>query len=385
MKRIAILGSTGSIGKNALEVINLFPDRFKVVFLSANSNVKLLEEQALRFSPECISVCDKDALLKLKGKIKGSIRLVSEDAIEEMLSSCRADLVVLAISGSAALRPLLCSINAGCDVAMANKEALVCAGEIIMARARSKKIKILPVDSEQSAIWQCLEGEDRNFLKKVYLTASGGPFLEAPLRNLKNISVEKVLAHPRWNMGRKISVDSATLVNKGLEVIEAMHLFGLDVNQIKVLIHPQAIVHSMVEFVDGSLKAQASVTDMRIPIQYALSYPERLPAKSSLFLDFYKLKELNFDKPDLKKFPCLGFALEVAKKMGNAPCIFSAASEKATEAFLEKRIGFLDIPKVIEYVLSKSCYIKTIDLGVLLREDAWAKETALAKIERIGH
>jgi len=286
----------------------------------------------------------------------------------------------LAISGSAALLPLLNAIDSGKDVALANKEALVMAGPIIVRQARTKKTMIIPVDSEQSAIWQCLDGEDKSKLKNIYLTASGGPFRNAPKKDFKNISVKRVLRHPTWKMGRKISVDSATMMNKGLEVLETMFLFDVGVEKIKVVIHPESIIHSMVEFIDGVVIAQLSATDMRIPIQYALSYPQRLPSGLTS-MDFYKLGKLNFEKPQFSRFPCLGLAYRVAREGGAAPCALNAANEVCVEEFLNKRLDFISIPKVIEKVLGKHKNIGNPDLNDILATDSWARQEA----QRIIH
>ena len=294
-----------------------------------------------------------------------------------MLADRRIDRVVLAISGSAALPPLLKAIESGKDVALANKEALVMAGPLIMRLAAKNKVKILPIDSEQSAIWQCLEGQDRPKLKEIYLTASGGPFLNLEKKQFKNITPRQALAHPRWKMGRKISVDSATLMNKGLELLEAMYLVGVAPEKIKILIHPESIVHSMVEYVDGSVIAQLSVTDMRIPIQYALSYPERLPAPAAFkALDFYRLKTLNFAKPDFKKFPCLKLAYQAACDGGTTPCVLNAANEVSVSEFLKRRLRFTFIPLVIEKVLARHRNIKNPGLKDILAADNWARRQA---------
>jgi len=377
MKHIAILGSTGSIGQSTLEVIRHFPKRFKVAALSAHTNISALYKQIEEFKPDAVCVVDINAGLKLKSmlaprKIKFFLRA---HGLIEMVGAKRIDTVVLGISGSAALIPLLGSIESGKDIALANKEALVMAGDIIMRKVNKQKINLLPIDSEQSAIWQCLNGQDRNKLKNIYLTASGGPFRDLNLRQLKNISVVQALRHPRWKMGRKISIDSATLMNKGLEVIETMHLFNMGQEKIKILIHPEAIIHSMVEFIDGVILAQMSMTDMRIPIQYSLSYPQRL-SNGKACVDFLKLKSFTFADPDFKKFPCLALAYQAAREGGTAPCALNAANEVSVASFLAKRINFLQIPYVIEKVLGRHRNIARPDLGDVLGADFWAKEEA---------
>lgn len=384
MKRIAILGSTGSIGKNTLEVIRHFPREFKAVALSTNSNIDVLFRQVKEFRPEFVCVTDERAAEGLRSKLKDSTKIYTgEDGLGSLVKSDRLDKVVLAISGSGALAPLLKAIKSGKDIALANKEALVMAGSLIMNMASKKRIKILPIDSEQSAIWQCLNGEDQRKLKNIYLTASGGPLREMELKRLKNVSVEKVLKHPRWKMGPKISVDSATLMNKGLEILEAMFLFNVPCVKIKVLIHPEAIIHSMVEFIDGVVMAQLSATDMRIPIQYALSYPERL-SNSLPCIDFYKLKELHFHKPDFDKFPCLGLAYRAASELGTLPAVLNAANEVSVEEFLNKKLDFISIPKIIERVLNRHHNILKPELEEIKEADLWARQEAHDLIGRFN-
>ncbi len=383
MKRIAVLGSTGSIGKSTLDVISNFPDKFRAVGLSTNSNTDILYQQIKKFHPEFVCVRDKGAALRLKSKLKSERvkLLVAESGLEEMVQDKRIDKVVMAISGSGALAPLLKAIDSGKDIALANKEALVMAGRIIMLKAGRKKIKIIPIDSEQSAIWQCLNNEERDKIENIFLTASGGPFRLKSKEDLKKISVGEALRHPRWKMGPKISVDSANLMNKGLEVLEAMHLFGVGPQKIKVLIHPQATIHSMVEFHDGVIMAQLSVTDMRIPIQYALTYPERL-ANRIRRIDFCALSRLDFQKPDFDKFPCLGLAYRVAKEEGTAPAVLNAANEVSVEEFLKNRLRFVSIPKVIEKVLDKHRNKVTPGLDDILEADSWARQEAHKIIEK---
>lgn len=377
MKLIAILGSTGSIGRSALDIIRQFPHKFKAVGLSTNSNTDILYQQVKEFNPAFICVNDRNAALNLESRLKtrGVKLFVGEEGLKTMVQENRIDKIILAISGSGALLPLLAAIEQGKDIALANKEALVSAGPIIMHKAKKRKVKIIPIDSEQSAIWQCLNGQSPDKLRNIYLTASGGPFRNTAQKILKHVSVNRVLRHPKWKMGKKITVDSATLMNKGLEVLEAMFLFNVSVEKIKVLIHPEAIIHSMVEFIDGVVLAQLSVTDMRIPIQYALSYPERLPGLLRS-IDFCRLRELHFEKPDLRKFPCLELAYVAAQGKGTLPCVLNAANEVSVEEFLKKRINFISIPRIIEKVLGKHRNICSPDLTDILEADSWARREA---------
>jgi 1-deoxy-D-xylulose-5-phosphate reductoisomerase len=377
MKRIAILGSTGSIGQNSLEVIKSFPDKFCAVGLSTNSNIDILYQQIKELHPAFVCVRDKDAAVKLesKSKSKGIKLFVGEAGLVEMVQDKRIDKVVLAISGSAALPALLKAIENGKDIVLANKEALVMAGPIIMKKAGRKKIKIIPVDSELSAIWQCLKNEEKDKIRNIYLTASGGPFRKIGKKYLKNISVHDALKHPRWKMGPKISVDSANLMNKGLEVLETMYLFDIEPERIKILIHPQSIIHSMVEFEDGVILAQLSITDMRIPIQYAFTYPQRLANKLAS-VDFCELSRLDFQEPDFRRFPCLGLAYRAANEQGTTPAVLNAANEVSVDEFLKNRLGFVSMPKVIEKVLDKHRNIIEPGLDDILEADNWARREA---------
>ncbi len=383
MKRIAILGSTGFIGRNTLDIIERFSLDFRVVGLTANSNVNLLSMQIQKYRPLFVCINDKRASLAIKSKFDSKIKIYSgEDGLLRMLEDGRIDKVVLAVTGAAALLPLLKAIETGRDVALANKEALVMAGPIIMDRACKKNVKIIPVDSEQSAVWQCLQGQDKTKIKNIYLTASGGPFRALRKKEFKNISVKDAIRHPRWKMGEKISVDSASLMNKGLEILETMYLFGVSADKIKIIIHPESIIHSMVEYIDGSVIAQLSVTDMRIPIQYALLYPERL--KSNLSgIDFFKLKRLNLEEPDFGKFPCLALAYKAAYEGGTTPSVLNAANEASVNEFLKGKLSFISIPIVIENVLGRHHNKLRPDLGDILEADTWARQEALRVIERI--
>ncbi len=381
---IAVLGSTGSIGRNTLGVIRDFSDKFNVAALSTNSNIDILSQQIKLFHPTLICIRDKNAALDLKSRLNlKNIKLfVGEDGLKEMVQDKRIDKVVLAISGAAALAPLLKAIESGKDIALANKEALVMAGHIIMQKAIHKKITIIPIDSEQSAIWQCLSSEDKNKLKNIYLTASGGPLHKISRKYFKNISVSEVLKHPRWKMGVKISVDSATLMNKGLEVLETMHLFGVEPDKIRILIHPEALIHSMVEFTDGVILAQLSITDMRIPIQYALTYPERLANKLPN-IDFCAVKKLSFQEPDFKRFPCLGLAYRVARDKGTMPAVLNAANEVSVSEFLKNGLDFVSIPRVIERVLNRHRNKIAPDLDDVLEADSWARREAYQAIQNL--
>jgi 1-deoxy-D-xylulose-5-phosphate reductoisomerase len=377
IKRIAIFGSTGSIGTQALDVIAQNPDKFSVEVLTCNDNDNLLIEQALRFNPNIVVLGDEQKFLKVKDALAHTdIKVFAgERALEEVASMDVYDLMLAAIVGYAGLRPTLNAINAGKAVALANKETLVVAGDIIMQTAVEKKVPVIPVDSEHSAIFQCLVGEMRNPIEKVILTASGGPFLGKKPNYLVNVKREHALQHPNWNMGAKISIDSATLMNKGLEMIEAKWLFNLHPDQIEVLVHPQSIIHSMVQFQDGSIKAQMGLPDMKLPIQYALSFPRRIKNNFPR-ADFKKIKNLTFEEPDLKTFRNLGLAIEALQKGGNLPCIMNAANEIAVYAFLRNRIGFLDMTDVIERTMHKVSYIKTPSLDDYFESDGEARNFA---------
>jgi len=353
-KRIAILGSTGSIGTQALEVIGAFPDVFEVEVLTARRNAGLLIRQAMQFKPNHVVIADEskyamvqEALQHLPVKV-----YAGEQSIEQVVEMPSIDMVLTALVGFSGLLPTIRAIKAGKHIALANKETLVVAGELITRLAAEHHVAILPVDSEHSAIFQCLAGEFHNRVEKIILTASGGPFLGKSLQYLETVTPEQALRHPNWNMGAKVTIDSATLMNKGLEAIEARWLFHLRPDQIEVLIHPQSIIHSIVQFEDSSMKAQMSLPDMRLPILYALSYPERFKT-SFPRLDFTRYPMLTFSKPDVQVFRNLSIALECMKKGGNLPCIMNAANEIAVEAFLKHKIPFLQIPVLIEKCLEK--------------------------------
>jgi len=374
MKKIAVLGSSGSIGQSTLSVIRSMPGHFKVVALSVNSDIVSLKKQIDEFCPRLVCVRNKEQALRLKRSIPSSVKVFAEEnGLEQMLQDKEIQRVMFAITGSAALKPLVSAIKNGKDVALANKEAIVMAGPIIMALAKKHNVKILPVDSEQSAIWQSLGGSNQQNVRSVYLTASGGPLRKVPAGKFKSITIKKVLQHPRWKMGKKITVDSATLMNKGLELLEAISLFDLEEKKIKILIHPEALIHSMVEFNDGVIMAQLSITDMRIPIQYALSYPERLANKLN-GIDFYRLKKLHFEKPDEKKFPAIGLAYRAARQQGTMPSVLNAANEESVNLFLDGKINFPSIIKLVEKVMQRHKNTENPQLGTIMQADAWARE-----------
>jgi 1-deoxy-D-xylulose-5-phosphate reductoisomerase len=365
-----------------LAVIRQHPRRFRAVALSAHSNIGLLYRQIKEFSPEIICVTDEASGRILKARIGRSPRLyIGTAGLTQICEDKRVDEVVMAVSGSEALLPVISALDNRKKIALANKEALVMAGGLIMSRARKNNTAIIPIDSEQSAIWQCLQGQERGTLRRVFLTASGGPFRDFTGKQLKKITVAQALSHPRWKMGRKITVDSATLMNKGLEVLEAMSLFGLKADEVEVVVHPESIIHSMVEFVDGVVMAQLSITDMRIPIQYALTYPERLesPLRG---LDLVKIKSLNFAAPDVKKFACLALAYRAARDGGTAPCVLNAANEVCVEEFLAGNLTFNGIPAVIEKVLSGHRAVAEPSLSDIMNADSWAKAEARKVIQR---
>ena len=381
-RHIAILGSTGSIGTQALDVIGQHPDIFEVELLTANNNSRLLIEQARRFNPASVVICNEDryeevfeALDPLDIKVFTGI-----DSICDLLRSPSIDIVLTAMVGFSGLRPTIAAIRAGKAIALANKETLVAAGSLVMPLARSCGAPILPVDSEHSAIFQCLQGEHAR-LEKILLTGSGGPFLHSNKAELAAATRQQALNHPRWKMGAKVTIDSASLMNKGLELIEARWLFGVDPADIEVVIHPQSIIHSMVQFSDGCVMAQLSQPDMRLPIQYALSYPQRIDLNTSR-LDFAALAQLSFEKPDLDRFPCLQLAYDALEKGGNATCILNGANEVAVAAFLEDRIRFTDIPAVIAQTLERCQFVAEPDLDAIYSTDFEAKRLAAELIER---
>lgn len=374
IKNIAILGSTGSIGRSSLDVIANFPDRFRVTYLTAHRNIELLLTQMRHFRPRGVAILDKANASFLKENSDGSTEiLVGEGALSEIVCREDVDFVVSSLVGFAGLKPTLAAVEAGKDVALANKETLVVAGEIIMRTVRERGVKLLPVDSEHSAILQCLCGERVDEVERLILTASGGPFLHLDEDKFESITVPQALNHPTWKMGNKITIDSATLMNKGLEVIEAFWLFGIPPEKIEVVIHPQSIVHSMVEFLDGSIKAQMGMPDMRIPIQYALTYPERQPS-SYTRVDFHRLQHMTFEQPDLRRFRCLDLAYKALQQGGTAPAVLSAANEVAVQLFLQEKLPFSSIPTVIEDALLSHYPLHSISIDDVIRVDRETRE-----------
>ena len=381
-KKIAILGSTGSIGTQTLEVISNHDDKFKVELLSANKNYKLLIQQAKKYKPKAIIFGDKTYKKILRENLKSeNIDIYfGEDALNNFNQFCDVDLVVTALVGKSGLIPTINAIENNIDIALANKETLVVAGEIIMKLSKKNNVKIYPVDSEHSAIFQCLIGEDYQTIEKIILTASGGPFRNKKISDLENITKKEALNHPNWEMGEKITIDSSTLMNKGLEVIEAKFLFNIDIDMIEVVIHPQSIIHSMVEFIDGSIKAQMGEPDMKLPIQYALGFPGRLDNDYDR-LNFLKNNKLTFEKPCFDTFQNLKLAFDAGKSGGNSPCILNASNEIVVEAFLQEKISYLDMTKIIKESLNKISYIASPNLEQLIETDLKTREYTSNKIK----
>ena len=381
-KRIAIFGSTGSIGTQALEVIEGNPDKFSVEVLTAQTNETLLIEQARKFNPNIVVIGDEKKYTKVKEALsKTDIKVFTgEKALEEVAAMDVYDLMLAAIVGYAGLKPTLQALEIGKPIALANKETLVVAGDIVMQKALEKRVPVIPVDSEHSAIFQCLVGETRNKIEKVVLTASGGPFRGKKPNFLVNVKRDHALQHPNWTMGAKITIDSATLMNKGLEMIEAKWLFNLKPEQIQVVIHPQSIIHSMVQFEDGSMKAQMGLPDMKLPIQYAMAFPQRI-ANDFPRLNFRNVSTLNFEEPDVKTFRNLGLAMEALNMGGNMACILNAANEIAVYAFLRNRIGFLDMTEVVEQTMSKMPFIQKPTLDEYFESDGEARNFAASLIQ----
>lgn len=385
MKKITILGSTGSIGVNALDVLEKNPRKFRVAALAAGHNIPLLAGQILKFRPAIVSVQTREDARRLCDMLGSKHQvpvLYDEAGAQEVAAYPGADMVLSAISGAAGLKPTMAAIEAGKDIALANKETMVIAGSLVTQKARQKKITILPVDSEHSAIFQCLAGQKPENLRRIILTASGGPFYNLSGADLKKVTLQQALKHPRWKMGTKITIDSASLMNKGLEVIEAKWLFDLDIGRIDVLIHPQSVVHSLVELVDGSVLAQLGIADMRIPIAYALAYPRRL-ANDLPGLNLAKAGPLEFLKPDMKKFPCLKLAYEAGRVGGTAPVVLNAANEVAVAAFVENKICFNDLPKVIEKVLNRHQAQKNPSLEDILGVDGESRIQARSVLRKL--
>lgn len=378
MKRLAILGSTGSIGVSTLDVVARFPDRFRIAALAAGKNLTRLGEQIRAFRPRLVSVAREDdvpALRRVVPEYGGDV-LWGADGLHDVATSAEADLVVAALVGALGLPPTLAAVRAGKDVALANKEALVVSGELMTREAARRGVRLLPVDSEHNAVFQALHGHRRTDVKRIVLTASGGPFLYRAAEDFGSIRVADALRHPTWKMGDKITIDSATLMNKGLEVIEARWLFDLPAAQVSVMVHPQSIVHSMVEYVDGSVLAQLGLPDMRVPISYVLAYPERLPLDALPSLDLAEAARLEFLEPDFDKFPCLGLAYAALERGGTCPAVLNAANEVTVGRFLAGRLAFPDIPDVNARVLAAHESRPADDLDRILAADAWARARA---------
>ena len=382
MKNIAVLGSTGSIGTQTLAVVRSHPELFHISVLAANASDELLEQQIREFEPELAVLSDEAAYNRLKSRYSGPTKLAGgRQAFIDAAAVSDVDTVVTSMMGFAGLEPTMKALEAKKDIALANKETLVVAGELVTQRAKEQGVSILPVDSEHCAFFQCLQGEKLASIEKLLLTCSGGPFRGKKRDELKDATVEQVLAHPTWNMGKKITVDSASLVNKGLEVIEAKWLYGVCYDQIQVVVHPQSIVHSMVQFHDGAVIAQLGSTDMKLPIQYALTYPDRTDSEFER-LDFWNMKNLTFDKPDTDTFKGLKFAYEAGEMGGSMPCIFNAANEIAVGAFLKGGIKFLDIYDIIEQTMLKRECIMEPTLEELFEEDRWARDFAASLLTK---
>ena len=382
-KKLAILGSTGSIGVNTLKVAAAFRSSFEVTALSAKgNNIELLHEQIKLFKPKMVAIHDRDAYIRLKSMsgMKGVEFCCGFEGQLKLIRECDSDILLIALVGGSGLIPTLEAIKRGKNIALANKETLVVAGDIVMKEARKKGVKILPVDSEHSAIFQCLNGEDPLKVRKLILTASGGPFMKHSMVELENITLAQALNHPRWDMGKKVTIDSATLMNKGFEIIEAHHLFGISVDNIEVVIHPQCAVHSMVEFVDGSIIAQLGVADMRIPIQYALFYPER-QGNNIGRLNLTKMRTFEFYKPDLNKFPALRYAIDAVTAGGTLPAVLSGSSEAAVNGFLSGKIKFTAMAKLIKKAMTAHKNIKTPTLAQVIGAEKAAREYVEKEME----
>lgn len=389
MKAITLLGSTGSIGTQTLDIVAQYPDRFRIVGLTAGGNVTLLAQQIRQFRPEIVAICDEDKLHQLQGAIADidpqPILLAGETGVVEVAKYGDARAVVTGIVGCAGLLPTIAAIEAGKDIALANKETLIAGGPVVNPLVEKHGVKLLPADSEHSAIFQCLQGVPAGGLRRIILTASGGAFRDLPVEKLASVKVADALKHPNWSMGQKITIDSATLMNKGLEVIEAHYLFGMDYDDIDIVIHPQSIIHSLIELQDTSVLAQLGWPDMRLPLLYALSWPERIPTDWER-LDLVKSGDLTFREPDHQKYPCMKLAYAAGRAGGSMPAVLNAANEQAVALFLEEKIQFLDIPKLIEKVCDKhqkdNCQSPALD--DILEADKWARQEVLTASQELG-
>jgi len=376
MKNVVLLGSTGSIGTSAIKVAEDLPDRIRLIGLAAGGNAELLVKQTLKHRPEAISINDPAKARELETMLGTTTRVYSgERGLLKLATLPAADIVLIAIVGTAGLQPALAAIRAGKDIAVASKEILVMAGETVMSEARNYGVRVLAVDSEHSAVFQCLEGKPASSVRKLWLTASGGPFRQTPKEDLPSITLQRALKHPSWVMGRKITIDSATLFNKGLEMIEARWLFDIDIGRVQVIVHPQSVVHSMVEFIDGSIIAQLSTPDMCLPIQYALTYPERA-GNDRVQTNFAKLGSLTFEEPDLGRFPALKLARRAGEVGGTMPAVLNAANEVAVEAFCSCRISFEQISQRVASVMEQHQWVAHPSLDEILSADAWARVEA---------
>ena len=382
MKRVILLGSSGSIGESTCKVARALPDKMKIVGLGVAKSTERLLEQAKEFGVKALAVSDPQAAEKVKSKLPAGAKFFpGAEGLARMVEETDADMVLVAIVGTAGLAPALAALRSGKDLAVASKEILVLAGSAVMAEAKKRKRQVLPVDSEHNAIFQCLQGANEKEVRKVILTASGGPFRQSRAAELVKVTVAQALKHPTWSMGKKITIDSATMFNKGLEMIEAHWLFGLPMKQVEVVVHPQSIVHSMVEFIDGSVLAQLSVTDMCFPIQYAVTFPERMPSGLPP-LDLAKLGSLTFEAPDEKRFPALRLAREAGEAGGTLPGVFNAANEVAVEAFLAEQIPFPRIWGMVEEVMEKHTTLSSPDLEAIIEADRWARSEAKVRLEK---
>jgi 1-deoxy-D-xylulose-5-phosphate reductoisomerase len=376
MKNVVLLGSTGSIGTSTIKVAEDLPDHIRLIGLAAGNNVELLSEQTRKFQPEAISISDPQKAIDLENLFGTRCKVFSADeGLLRLATLPSADIVLIAIVGTAGLRPALAAIRAGKDIAVASKEILVMAGEIVMSEARKQGVRVLAVDSEHSAIFQCLEDKPPSSVRRLLLTASGGPFRVTPKSDFPNITVERALKHPSWVMGRKITIDSATLFNKGLEMIEARWLFNIEMARLDVVVHPQSVIHSMVEFVDGSIIAQLSTPDMCLPIQYALTYPERI-GSTRVQTSFPKIGSLTFEEPDLERFPALELARRAGTIGGTLPAVLNAANEVAVDAFCARKINFLQITETVEKTMAAHEVVPHASLAQILEADAWARSAA---------
>ena len=379
MKNVVLLGSTGSIGTSTVKVVEDLPERFRLIGLAAGNNVELLREQSRKHRPQAVSISDPKKVSELQGALGSTPVHSGADGLLKLATMPEADIVLIAIVGTAGLQPALAAIRAGKDIAVASKEILVMAGEIVMNEARQHGVKVLAVDSEHSAIFQCLDGKPPSSVRKLWLTASGGPFRTTPKEDFANITVERALKHPSWVMGRKITIDSATLFNKGLEMIEARWLFDIEMPRVGVVVHPQSVVHSMVEFVDGSMIAQLSTPDMCLPIQYALTYPERA-ASDRVQTSLAKYGSLTFEEPDTDRFPALNLARRAGEIGGTLPAVLNAANEVAVEAFVNRRLSFLGITETVRRTMDSHLVVEHPTLEQILAADAWARRAAESSI-----